>query len=208
MLYLRIKNQFEGRMDSYNYIDPRSEIIDQIEGDERLLWADKPARGIKFRVSDVFLTIFSIFWLGFAIFWTYMAMDASILFALFGTPFLLIGVYLLIGRYFLDAISRKNTVYALTNKRIIQKSGIFTKSYKSVFLENLPSLSYTEKPDGSGDISFGQTLESFKKRDRRNNQDFPITRIEFVANARSVHNKIADAKSKIRVSDTTTVTNW
>ncbi|PKL79170.1 MAG: hypothetical protein CVV25_08860 [Ignavibacteriae bacterium HGW-Ignavibacteriae-4] len=195
-------------MNSYNYIDPRSEIIDQIEGDERLLWADKPARGIKFRATDIFLTLFSIFWLGFSIFWTYMAMDASILFALFGTPFLLIGVYLLIGRYFFDAISRKNTVYALTNRRIIQKSGMLSKTYKSVFLENLPSLSYTEKPDGSGDISFGQTIESFKKRDRRNNQDFPITRIEFIANARSVHNKIADAKSKVRVNDNTTEMKW
>lgn len=195
-------------MDSYNYIDPRSEIVDQIEGDERLLWADKPARGIKFKTSDIFLTIFSIFWLGFSIFWTYMAMDASILFALFGTPFLLIGVYLLIGRYFFDAISRKNTVYALTNKRIIQKSGIFTKSYKSVFLENLPSFSYTKKADGSGDISFGQSIESFKLRDRRNNQNFPITRIEFIPNVHSVHNKIADAKSKARVDENTPVTKW
>lgn len=184
-------------MNNYNYIDPRSEIIDQIEGDERLLWADKPATGIKFRKTDIFIFLFSLLWLSFSIFWTYMAAKSSIIFALFGTPFILIGIHLLVARYFFDAISRKNTVYGLTNKRIIKKSGIFKKSYNSIFLTSLPSLSYTEGSNGSGDISFGQTIESFKKSRKNNRSNFPIARIEFIPNVRSVHNKIADAKSRI-----------
>ena len=184
-------------MNSYNYIDPRSEIIDQIQGDERLLWADKPASGIKFRSSDIFFTFFSLFWIGFSIFWTNMVMEESIFFALFGIPFILIGVYLLLGRYIVDAISRKNIVYALTDKRIIIKSGIFSKYYKSIFLDSLPSMSYNEKSDGSGDISFGQTKDSYKKLDTINNQNLPISRIEFISNVRSVYNKIADAKSQV-----------
>lgn len=184
-------------MENYNFIDPRSEIIDQIEGDERLLWADKPATGIKFRMTDIFVFLFSLVWLSFSIFWIYMAMDTSIIFALFGSPFILIGLHLLVGRYFFDAISRKNTVYGLTNRRIIMKSGIFKKHYKSVFLCSLPSLSYTEKPDRSGDISFGQTLESFKRSDLKKSTDFPITRIDYIPNVRNLHNKIADAKSKL-----------
>lgn len=186
-------------MNSYNYIDPRSEIIDQIQGDERLLWADKPARGIKFRTSDIFFTFFSLFWLSFSIFWTTMAMEGSIFFALFGIPFILIGVYLLFGRYIADAISRKNTVYALTNKRIIIKSGIFTKVYKSVFLDSLPSLSYNEKSDGSGDISFGNSIADFKKSidSNKGGNNIPVTKIEFIPNVRSVQNKITDAKTSL-----------
>lgn len=195
-------------MESYNYIDPRAEIIDQIQGDERLLWADKPATGIKFRSTDIFITLFSIFWLGFSVFWVYMALDASIFFALFGTPFILVGLYLLFGRYFFDALSRKNTVYGLTNKRIIKKSGLFKVHYKSVFLDTLPSLSYTEKPDGSGDINFGHTLGSFKNSKDINKSDFPLVRIEFIQNVRSVHNKIADAKSRVRTTDNLLETKW
>ncbi|MER3328065.1 MAG: hypothetical protein RIF34_00700 [Candidatus Kapaibacterium sp.] len=195
-------------MNRYNYIDPRAEIIEQIQGDERLLWADKPATGIKFRSTDIFIFLFSVLWLSFSLFWTYMAMDANIFFAMFGIPFILVGIHLLFGRFIFDALSRKNTVYGLTNKRIIQKSGLFKVHYKSVFLDSLPSLSYTEKPDGSGDISFGQTINSFKKRDTSNNQNFPIVRIEFIPNVRSVHNKIADAKSKVRISEEMLETKW
>ncbi len=195
-------------MNNYNYIDPRSEIIDQIQGDERLLWADKPATGIKFRSTDIFVFIFSILWLSFSLFWTYMAMDASIIFALFGIPFILVGIHLLFARFIFDALSRKNTVYGLTNKRIIQKSGLFKVHYKSVFLDSLPSLAYTERPDGSGDISFGQTINSFKKRDTSKNQNFPIVRIEFIPNVRGVHNKIADAKSNVRISEEKLETKW
>lgn len=189
-------------MNNYNYIDPRSEIIDQIEGDERLLWADKPVRGIKFRFTDIFLTLFSIFWLGFAVFWTYMAMEGSVIFALFGIPFILVGVYLLIGRYFTDALSRKNTVYALTNKRIIQKSGVLSKTYKSVYLNSIPGITYTEKSDGSGDINFGYTIADFKDSDGggKKNNAFPITKIEFIPNVRSVQNKITDARNSLELN--------
>ena len=195
-------------MNSYNYIDPRAEIIDQIQGDEKLLWADKPARGIKFRSTDIFITLFSILWLSFSVFWVYMASEANIIFALFGTPFILVGVYLLIGRYFYDALSRKNTVYGLTSTRIIKKSGLFKTHYSSVLLDSLPSLTYTEKPDGSGDISFGQTISSFRNSKDRNRGNFPLVRIEFIQNVRSVHNKIADAKSRVRSTDNLLETNW
>lgn len=189
-------------MNNYNYIDPRSEIIDQIEGDEKLLWADKPLRGIKFRLSDIFITFFSLFWLGFSIFWTYMAMEGSIIFAFFGIPFILVGVYLFIGRYFIDAISRKNTVYALTNKRIIVKSGIVSKTYKSIFLDSLPSFTYSEKPDGSGDISFGRSLSDFKKsiNNNKDNNAIPVTKIEFIPNVRTVQNKISDARNSFELN--------
>lgn len=195
-------------MNNYNYIDPRAEIIEQIQGDERLLWADKPATGIKFRSTDIFIFIFSVLWLSFSLFWTYMAMDASIFFAMFGIPFILVGIHLLFGRFIFDALSRKNTVYGLTNKRIIQKSGLFKVHYKSVFLDSLPSLSYTEKPNGSGDINFGHTLGSFKNSKDSNRGDFPLVRIEFIPNVRSVHNKIADAKSKIRSNEEKLETKW
>ncbi len=99
-------------------------------------------------------------------------------------------------------------MYGLNNKRINQKSGLFKVHYKSVFLDSLTSLSYTEKPDDNGDINFGHTIGSFKNSKDRNRGDFPLVRIEFIPNARSVHNKIADAKSNVRISEEKLETKW
>lgn len=184
-------------MNNYNYIDPRAELIDQLNDNEKLLWADKPLSGIKFRASDVFVIPFSIVWCGFAIFWTLMAMSSNFYFGLFGIPFVIIGIMLLIGRFFLDAAMRKNTVYGLTNMRLIQKSGIITKNYKTLYLSKIPSVSYTEKSDGSGNVNFGFSLGNFKSQGIENKQDFPINRIEFIPNVRVVHNKINDAKERL-----------
>ena len=88
---------------------------------EQLLWAERPKQGILFRASDGCLIPFSLVWGGFAIFWETMVLttDAPIFMALFGIPFVLIGLYLIIGRFFHDMYIRRNMIYGLTKKQII-----------------------------------------------------------------------------------------
>ena len=110
----------------------QSQLETHIEHDESLLWLGKPKTGIVFRTSDIFLVPFSLIWCGFVVFWCASVADISPLMSLFGVPFVLVGLFMVFGRFILDARQRANTVYGITEHRIIIKSGIFSKSIKSI----------------------------------------------------------------------------
>jgi hypothetical protein len=143
-----------------------SEIEQELSPGERLVWSGQPRGGIQLRAVDWFAIPFSIFWCGFAIFWETMALTATaktpgpvgIAFPLFGVPFVLIGLYLLLGRFFVDARVRGRTWYGVTNERVIIVSGLFYRRTKSLNLPTLSDLSLSERSDGSGTITFGPSL--------------------------------------------------
>ena len=74
---------------------------------------------------------------------------------LWGVPFVLIGLYLIIGRFFADALARRRTIYGLTNERVIIIAGLFNASVKSLSLRTLSNVSLTERRDGTGTIALG-----------------------------------------------------
>ena len=88
---------------------------------ELLLWSGRPPRGLLLRTMDFFLIPFSLFWCGFALFWesTVFAMHAPFFFKLWGLPFVAVGLYFVVGRFFVDAWIRGRTLYAVTNERVI-----------------------------------------------------------------------------------------
>jgi hypothetical protein len=132
-----------------------SELQQHLNLNEKLIWTGQPKKGIVFRAADIFLIPFSLLWCGFAIFWVYMAAKGSILFAMFGIPFVIIGLIFVFGRFIIDAKQRENTFYGLTEQRIIIKSGVYRRSVKSLNIRTLSDIEYTEKSDGSGTINFG-----------------------------------------------------
>jgi hypothetical protein len=146
-----------------NY-DAQMIIQKELDSGERLLWAGMPKQGTIFRGSDVFMVPFSLLWGGFAIFWEIMALQipsenagvVSIAFPLFGIPFVLIGLYLIFGRFIYDSKKRAKTFYGLTDQRAIIVSGLFSKDIKSLNLKTLSDVSLSEKADGYGTIIFGQ----------------------------------------------------
>lgn len=124
---------------------------------EYLLWADKPTKGHIFQAADVFLIPFSLFWTGFALFWEYMAYQNGIwFFMLFGIPFVLIGLYLLVGRFFHRAIKRGRTSYAVTDKRLLEVCGNRVKSVERSVIEHMDM---DMNADGSGSIMINQRTE-------------------------------------------------
>jgi hypothetical protein len=137
----------------------------QLDSGERLLWSGQPRGGLRLRGQDAFLIPFSILWGGFAISWEYMAWTGAAkahgpgagVFPLFGVPFVLIGLYLIFGRFFADARARARTFYGVTNERIIIISGLFSQQTKSLQLRTLTDVSLTQRTDGSGTITFGST---------------------------------------------------
>jgi len=127
---------------------------------EQLLWRGEPRQGLLLRPTDAAVIPFSLLWGGFAIFWEISAFttNAPVFFRLWGIPFVLIGLYFILGRFFMDARLRSSTSYGLTSQRVLIISGLMSRSVKSLNLNMLPEISFTERPDRSGTISFGPSV--------------------------------------------------
>jgi hypothetical protein len=145
-------------------------LANHLEADEKLIWSGAPKQGVRLQASDAFTIPFSIFWAGFAFFW-----EAGVLglvhlgsanhrqtappafMAIWGIPFCLIGLYMLVGRFFYDAALRKKTLYAVTDRRLIVLKNLGTFNLTSFDLRSTTNINLTERADGSGDILFGAT---------------------------------------------------
>lgn len=140
-----------------------SELVPVLGNGEKIKWVGKPRTGIFLQASDIFLIPFSIFWCSFIAFWEYSAYrtGAPIFFMLFGIPFIIIGIYLLVGRFFIDAKIREKAIYAITQHRIIIKSGFWTQEIKSLDIKTLPPIHLTQKSDNSGTITFGTARKNY-----------------------------------------------
>jgi hypothetical protein len=140
-------------------LDIENELKPNLTADEKLIWVGRPKTGILLRKSDAFTIPFSLLWAGFAFFWesSVLISGAPFFFKLWGIPFVLVGLYMVIGRFFIDAKKRANTVYGLTKERIIIKSGVFNKEIKSINLRTISDITFSQKADNSGTINLGPT---------------------------------------------------
>lgn len=125
---------------------------------ERVLWEGRPATGLLLRPIELFLIPFSLFWGCFAIAWNWMAWTApgdKLPFVLFGLPFLVIGIYVIAGRFVVDAWLRGRMRYLVTDQRIVilKRGGA---SLQSLDIRHLPAVELKERSDGSGSIRFAQ----------------------------------------------------
>jgi hypothetical protein len=136
-------------------------VADVIQGallpNELVLWSGTPRQGIRLRKEDAFIIPFSMVWAGGALFWEVMVLrdGAPLPFKLWGIPFVLVGLYITIGRFFADARKRTATVYAITDQRVLIITHFFGREVVSVLRSKLPKINVCEHRDGSGTITFG-----------------------------------------------------
>jgi hypothetical protein len=100
---------------------------------------------------------FTVLWCGFAIFWEWSAVSsrAPLFFALWGVPFVLVGLYMVAGRFLVAARDADRTWYALTDRRIMISGGAFRPRYTELDLVSLPAPELDEGGRGIGTITFG-----------------------------------------------------
>lgn len=138
--------------------DIENELLPNLSKGEKFLWTGRPKRGIVFGSSDILFIPFSMLWVAGVIFLEKTALQDGIHFPrLVIIPISIVGLYATAGRFFADAIIRKNTIYAITDTRVIIKSGVFDKRIKSLNIKTISDLSYKEKGNGSGTIILGPT---------------------------------------------------
>jgi hypothetical protein len=133
------------------------ELRPELNAGEKLLWSGQPRRGVRLRPADAMLIPFSFLWGGFALFWELSVIrgDAPLFFTLWGVPFVLMGLHLIVGRFFVDAWQRARTYYGVTTERVLIASGLFQRQVKSLSLRGLAEITITERSDRSGTITFG-----------------------------------------------------
>jgi hypothetical protein len=167
---------------------------------ERLLWSGKPAAGLRLRASDIFMIPFSLMWGGFAIFWEFqvVASGAPFFFMLWGVPFVLVGLYMIVGRFFVDSYQRSRTYYGVSDQRVLIVGGLMSRQVTSLALQGLVEMSLNERGDGSGDIVFGRNdgfAAGWPTAGWQRGRTPPAPSFELIAQVRQVYELIRGAKA-------------
>jgi hypothetical protein len=92
---------------------------------EQLIWCGRPDPSVIFVPADIIAVPFTLVWLGIALAWEAgtQAIAAPPAFRLLGVPFVLIGVYLVAGRFVTRWVRRRRTIYGVTSDRILVQTG-------------------------------------------------------------------------------------
>ena len=146
----------------------------ELEPGEMIRWIGQPIPRF-FSPISIGTALFGIPWLAFAIFWTCGAAGFKVpdfsrggfaLFPLFGVPFILIGIGLVLSPVWAYRRSLK-TVYVITGFRAITFDVGWTTTIRSYRPAQLQNVFRKEKKDGSGDVVLGQSVWTDSDRDRR-----------------------------------------
>ncbi len=179
-------------------------VLKELRSAEVLLWLGQPKRGIIFQRSDYFAIPFSFLWSAAVILHEYLAITqkVSLIYILWGIPFLLLIPYITFGRFWVDFRKRKKTYYTVTNEyvRIISFSLLFQhKTGITLPLKTLPVTYLSEGSKGFGTITFGRSNSSwFLQLLQPSRRKTTLPRFEMVENARSIYTLIHDAQNNCR----------
>jgi hypothetical protein len=188
------------------------ELQSELSSGESFAWAGQPSRKVVFHPQDWFVIPFSLMWGGFAIFW-----EASVLgffgavhtkgvnpvsgfMALFGSPFVLIGQYLIWGRFLYASWKKGRIFYAVTNKRVLVVNRAPFHRVVAAFLQQLPAVEKSVRADGIGTITFGLVPMMYGRRSNQASLDgglsSPIPTFVDVEDAEGVYRIVSDLREK------------
>jgi len=144
----------------------RALVQAELRPGEGIRWLEQPIPARLAR-SAWPVVLLAIPWTGFALFWVWMAAQASCpnpsaearMFPLFGVPFVLVGLGMFSSPYWVVRRARR-TVYLLTDRRAVVLcagwgSRVTVRSFEP---EKLGDLRREQNADGSGDLVFGEDV--------------------------------------------------
>src|SRR5437879_2105196 len=133
-------------------IDPEAamKVQAEITSGERVYWAGRPNPKVIFHSDDWSMVPFSLLWGGFAIFWEAGVLgywgkgprsgSPSLFMAIWGIPFIIIGQYMIWGRFLYDAWLKRRTYYVLTNRRLLILQEGWKRKTNWMYLEAIPTI--------------------------------------------------------------------
>lgn len=181
--------------------DPRVALQPYLLSGETLRWTGRPGGGLLLTAADALLIPFSLLWGGFAIFWetTVLTSRAGGFFSLFGIPFVCVGLYLIVGRFFVDAWARSRTLYGLTDRRALILKSVPGGGITTVDLRAAGGIRFRPGKDGNGTIDLGGPAGGIGSLTHGGSSWSPAlsSRPQFIAiaDAAEVYRRIEDGKA-------------
>lgn len=146
-----------------NKVDPNLKIEDLLDKDEKIIWTDKPVKKAFILNKILGLIPIALIWLAFdaafiamfVSFWTDLPIVVKVIIPVFFVLHLA-PVWICVANIVFSTKQWKYTQYAITNRRIIIKSGLFAAGFNSVYYHEIKSISVhvglIDKWCGVGDI--------------------------------------------------------
>jgi hypothetical protein len=151
--------------------------------------------------SDDWVAIpFSLLWTGFIVFWeTSAANQHSTFMTLWGIPFLIVGNYMVWGRFLVDAWLKRRTYYAVTGQRVLILQNAWRDKFSTTYLTLIPTI--RQEGTDRGTLWFGPKLPILggKGQRKRNMSRFWMDDVPIFADiddVESVRRLILDLRSK------------
>jgi hypothetical protein len=181
--------------------DVTQQIRPYLDLGEHVLWTGRPRQGIVWRDSDALLVPFG------ALFGVAALVELEKFFNRIGTgvhalslPLVImaaaIALYLVFGRFMLDAYHRSKLVYAITDRRAIILESALRTSMTWVDLKNLKNQQLDEHASGRGTIHFGSISNGHKFRLHSGMAEHPM--FFQIENARGVYAILRKAMEGVR----------
>ncbi len=135
---------------------------------EELLWEGQPRRGLDLPAYEIPFTGFAIMWTAISAFFIWLSAQTLIegqgrdVIAVayvplaFGFVFLMLGLYLLVGRHYWDARRHRRTYYGVTEDRALIVIGKNARQIRSHAITPFTDLELTTKKNNDGSVLFGR----------------------------------------------------
>jgi hypothetical protein len=214
LTYIRKISRFVegGEQKRVTTIDPRAaqKIQPELMSGESVYWAGMPNPKVIFHSDDWAAIPFSLVWTGFFVFWEAQALGFSgktsrpvgndIFMELWGIPFLIVGNYMVWGRFFVDAWAKRRTYYAVTNRRVLVLQEGWRRKTSTTFLEAIPQIEREGAVTGTLWFGTKYPILAAKGRKTRDMSRFSIGDVPVFADigdVDSVHRLIMDLRARI-----------
>lgn len=137
---------------------PSRVFANQLQPGESILWSGSPRPGLRFTLLDIPLVIFGLFFTGISLLFVTSMFPFGLL-----LPHFWVGLYFVVGRFFVERKIRQSTSYAVTESRALIQRTWPTRKGSTVNLDAVPEISLAEHADGTGTISFGSNSSPFSR---------------------------------------------
>ncbi len=181
----------------------------ELASGESILWAGRPSFNVIFHSDDWIMVPFSLLWGGFSIFWEASVLGFSGLgsrggsypafFVIWGIPFVVVGQYMIWGRFLYDAWLKRRTYYGITNRRILVLQEGWSRKTSSIYVDAIPTIA--REGSRTGTIWFGQQFPVIAGRGQKTRSmsrfsvgDVPV--FADIDDVDSVYQLVMDMKNK------------